>query len=188
MFDPSPLIRRPPAAHPLLEDAGDCNSDPTNCTHPPFWSRTVSYYDGTAATNRVFVHAYTLPASLENGGFRSCMQSRGEVGGTSSPENDRRKILELEFPDDGYNIVCCIFGRLRILAYDTSRMIVSRVNVDVDENVYKVASKIVGVRANLGEGGEDDTTNDKFSVVVEDDDRTGECLLINNKPSGDHIF
>ncbi|KAL4013022.1 hypothetical protein IC575_025174 [Cucumis melo] len=71
-------------------------------------------------------------------------------------------------------------------------MIVSRVNVDVDENVYKVASKIVGVRvqnvANLGEGGEDDTMNDKFSVVVEDDDRTGECLLINNKPSGDHIF
>ncbi|KAL0535955.1 hypothetical protein IC582_024885 [Cucumis melo] len=71
-------------------------------------------------------------------------------------------------------------------------MIVSRVNVDVAENVYKVASKIVGVRvqnvANLGEGGEDDTTNDKFSVVVEDDDRTGECLLINNKPSGDHIF
>ncbi|TYJ99459.1 protein LTV1-like protein [Cucumis melo var. makuwa] len=162
MFDPSPLIRRPPAAHPLLEDAGD---------YP----------------NSTFADA-SMNYDEENGGFRSCMQSRGEVGGTSSPENDRRKILELEFPDDGYNIVCCIFGRLRILAYDTSRMIVSRVNVDVDENVYKVASKIVGVRANLGEGGEDDTTNDKFSVVVEDDDRTGECLLINNKPSGDHIF
>ncbi|KAL0535954.1 hypothetical protein IC582_024884 [Cucumis melo] len=89
------------------------------------------------------------------------MQSRGEVGGKSSPKNDRREILELEFPDD-----CLLYLRKikntssgsifylnpkvklnhvsRDEAYDASRMIVSKVNVDADENVYKVASKIVG--------------------------------------------
>ncbi|KAA0060375.1 protein LTV1-like protein [Cucumis melo var. makuwa] len=95
------------------------------------------------------------------------MQSRGEVGGTSSPENVRREILELEFPDDGYNYLLY----LRVIrntgngstsyqnpkaklnhvpldekAYDASRMIVSKVNFDANENVYEAVSKIVGVR------------------------------------------
>uniref|UniRef100_A0A9I9D9Z8 Uncharacterized protein n=1 Tax=Cucumis melo TaxID=3656 RepID=A0A9I9D9Z8_CUCME len=72
--------------------------------------------------------------------FGSSMQSRGEAGGTSSPENVRREILELEFPDDGYNYL------LYLRAYDASRMIVSKVNFDANENVYEAASKIVGVR------------------------------------------
>ncbi|KAL4027159.1 hypothetical protein IC575_015622 [Cucumis melo] len=235
-------------------------------------------YDGTAATDRVFVrvdnHSYTLPAfddgpvdasgsacydedpnsifadasedydEEENGGFGSSMQSRGEVGGTSSlPENVRREILELGFPDDGYNYLLHLReikntgggstfyqnpkAKLNQVprdekAYDASRMVVSKMNVDADENVYKVASKIVGIRvqnvvdpeiaallddddlsrfgsdvedleedfvvqANLCEDGEGDATNNKFSVV-EDDERKAGSLLVNNKSFGDHIF
>lgn len=66
--------------------------------------------DGTAATDRFFFrvddnHAYPLTAFDEAPVDASdSVLSRGDVGGPAAlPENVRREILELGFPDDGYN-------------------------------------------------------------------------------------
>ncbi|XP_038898842.1 protein LTV1 homolog [Benincasa hispida] len=235
-------------------------------------------YDGTAATDRVFVrvdnHSYSLPAfddgpadasgsacydedpnsifadapedydDEDNGGFGPSLRLREEVGGTAPlPENVRREILELGFPDDGYNYLLHLReikntgggsafyqnpkAKLNQVprdekAYDASRVIVSKGNIDADGNIYKVASKTVGVRvqnvvdpeiaallddddlsrfgsdvedleedfvvqANLCEEGEDDTTDNKFTVV-EDVERTAGSHLVDNKSFGDNIF
>ncbi|KAG6608572.1 Protein LTV1-like protein, partial [Cucurbita argyrosperma subsp. sororia] len=169
-------------------------------------------YDGTAATDRVFVrvdnHSYTLPvfddgpvdasgsASFEenpnsifadapddyddeeNGGFGASGRSRGELGGPASlPENVRREILELGFPDDGYNYLLHLRdikntgggsafynnpkAKLNQLprdekAYDASGVIVSQGTSDADENImYKVASKTVGVKSFIGLAGDE---------------------------------
>uniref|UniRef100_A0A9I9EJN1 Uncharacterized protein n=1 Tax=Cucumis melo TaxID=3656 RepID=A0A9I9EJN1_CUCME len=120
-----------------------------------------SYCDGSTATDRVFVcvdnHSYTLPAfddgpvdassfacydedpnSIfvdasedyveENGGFGSSMSSRGEIKntccGSTFNQNPKAKL----------NHVPC-----------NEKNDFSKVNVDADENIYKVVSKI-GVR------------------------------------------
>lgn len=177
-------------------------------------------YDGTAATDRVFVrvdnHSYTLPvfddgpvdasgsASFEenpnsifadapddyddeeNGGFGASGRSRGELGGPASlPENVRREILELGFPDDGYNYLLHLRdikntgggsafynnpkAKLNQLprdekAYDASGVLVSQGTSDADENImYKVASKTVGVKVQ-------NAIDPEIAALLDDDD------------------
>ncbi|KAK3231730.1 hypothetical protein Dsin_003611 [Dipteronia sinensis] len=143
------------------------------------------YFDETPGNDRVFVRVDNSAYSFGNDNDDSNSifadapddedveddvgQPSGPSGTTSLPENLRREILELGFPDDGYNYL----SHLReikntgggsafyhnpkfklehlprdVKAYDASRVQVNEVkNDDAHErSIYSVASKSVGVK------------------------------------------
>ncbi|KAF2310052.1 hypothetical protein GH714_006334 [Hevea brasiliensis] len=125
-----------------------------------------------------------------------------EFGGASaaetgpSPEHVRREILELGFPDDGYNYLLHLREIKNtgggsyfyqnpkatpdqlprdVKAYDASRVRVSEVKIDDtnDKSIYSVASKTVGVRVQKVFDPEvaallDDSDLSRFGSEVED--------------------
>ncbi|KAL3840259.1 hypothetical protein ACJIZ3_024850 [Penstemon smallii] len=114
---------------------------------------------------------------------------------TSLPDHVRKEILELGFPDDGYNYLTHLreikntgggsayydnpkanFDQLPhdVKAYDASRVAVPKINdVSEDKSIYSVASKTVGVRLQKVLDPEvaailDDSDSSKFESDVED--------------------
>ncbi|KAG8377871.1 hypothetical protein BUALT_Bualt08G0078600 [Buddleja alternifolia] len=129
--------------------------------------------------------------------------ANGAVGGacryepqtSSLPDHVRREILELGFPDDGYNYLThmrdikntgggsayyenpkATFEQLPrdVKAYDASRVELSNVNdVSEEKSIYSVASKTVGVRLQKVVDPEvaailDDSDSSKFDSDIED--------------------
>ncbi|KAF5735613.1 hypothetical protein HS088_TW15G01122 [Tripterygium wilfordii] len=142
-------------------------------------------------------------ASDDEGGhaFASSLPSKGSIGveavgkAAPLPEHIRREILELGFPDDGYNYLTHLReikntgggsmfynnpkpkldqlpGDVR--AYDASRVLVSEARDDsVEQSIYSVASKTVGVRVKKAIDPDvaallDDSDLSRFGSDVED--------------------
>ncbi|KAK3231736.1 hypothetical protein Dsin_003617 [Dipteronia sinensis] len=170
------------------------------------------YFDETPGNDRVFVRVDNSAYSFGNDNDDSNSifadapddedveddvgQPSGPSGTTSLPENLRREILELGFPDDGYNYL----SHLReikntgggsafyhnpkfklehlprdVKAYDASRVQVNEVkNDDAHErSIYSVASKSVGVKVQRAVDPEvaallDDGDLSRFGSDVED--------------------
>lgn len=113
---------------------------------------------------------------------------------TALPDNMRREILELGFPDDGYNYLTHLreikntgggsayfhnpkaeFQMLPqdVKAYDASRVEVSKIDDAAEKSMYSVASKTIDVRLNKVLDPEiaamlDDTNSSNFGSDVED--------------------
>ncbi|TXG52134.1 hypothetical protein EZV62_021303 [Acer yangbiense] len=170
------------------------------------------YFDETPGNDRVFVRVDNSAYSFGNDNDDSNSifadapddedvednvgQPSGPSGTTSLPENLRREILELGFPDDGYNYL----SHLReikntgggsafyqnpkfklehlprdVKAYDASRVQVNELkNDDAHErSIYSVASKSVGVKVQRAVDPEvaallDDGDLSRFGSDVED--------------------
>lgn len=151
-------------------------------------------YDETPGSDRVFVRVDNNDFSIdnllsdENQGesgdsnsiFADAPEDDGDVGGDfvkqigsrpstgQLPDHVRREILDLGFPDDGYNYLLHLREikntgggsayyhnskaqldqlPLDVKAYDASRLKISEVNDNPDESaIYSVASKTVNVR------------------------------------------
>uniref|UniRef100_A0A2P2KAF2 Protein LTV1 homolog n=2 Tax=Rhizophora mucronata TaxID=61149 RepID=A0A2P2KAF2_RHIMU len=150
--------------------------------------------DGTAGSDRVFVRVDNNPFSFADGNPASFDDDQNSIfadaaddidgedevghrllskfGGAkeaSLPEHVRREILELGFPDDGYNYLVHLReikntgggsayihnprARLDLLpsdvkAYDASKVQVAKLKSDdtVDDSIYSVAARTVGIR------------------------------------------
>ncbi|KAK6131246.1 hypothetical protein DH2020_035003 [Rehmannia glutinosa] len=114
---------------------------------------------------------------------------------TALPDHIRREILELGFPDDGYNYLTHLreikntgggsayyqnpkatFDQLPrdVKAYDASRVEVSKINdASEDKSIYSVASKTVGVRLQKVVDPEvaamlDDSASSKYESDIDD--------------------
>ncbi|CAK9178459.1 unnamed protein product [Ilex paraguariensis] len=121
--------------------------------------------------------------------------SRNRTQAATLPDHIRREILELGFPDDGYNYLLHLreikntgagsqyyhnskanLAQLPrdVKAYDASRLEISEVNDDsYEKSIYSVASKAVGVRAQKVVDPEvaallDDSDLSRFGSDVED--------------------
>ncbi|XP_044476159.1 protein LTV1 homolog [Mangifera indica] len=169
------------------------------------------YFDDTPGNDRVFVRLDNNPYSLDvleenhddsNSIFADAAEDDGddelEIRGASTaslPEHIRREILELGFPDDGYNYLTHLREikntgggsafyhnpkfRLDQLprdvkAYDASRVQISQVKSEANDNsIYSVASKTFGVRVPKAIDPEvdallDDSDLSRFGSDVED--------------------
>ncbi|KAL5780608.1 hypothetical protein ACOSQ2_011345 [Xanthoceras sorbifolium] len=170
-------------------------------------------FDETPGNDRVFVRvdnsAYSVNTFSDNNDedsnsiFADAPDDEDEVDGVGQPsvpsgklpEDVRREILELGFPDDGYNYLAHLREikntgggsafyhnpkfRLDQLprdvkAYDASRVQVNEVKNDAhDRSIYSVASKSVGVKVQRAVGPEvaallDDGDLSRFGSDVED--------------------
>ncbi|KAK4723019.1 hypothetical protein R3W88_013252 [Solanum pinnatisectum] len=131
------------------------------------------------------------------------------------PDDVRKEILELGFPDDGYNYLHHLreikntgggsayyenpkakFNELPrdVKAYDASRVAVAKVDDDSNEKyVYNVAAKTVGVRVQKAVDPEvaallDDSDLSHFGSDVEDLELEEDFVITANLPDGaDHV-
>ncbi|TKY72375.1 LTV1-like protein [Spatholobus suberectus] len=123
-------------------------------------------------SDRVFVRVDSNPVSFpvadDDSVFEDAPDEDGGVGGGPLPEDVRREILELGFPDDGYNYLnhlreiknagagSAFFHNPKfklqhlprdVKAYDASRLQISEADGEPEENsMYSVASKTTSVR------------------------------------------
>ncbi|KAK9270753.1 hypothetical protein L1049_026336 [Liquidambar formosana] len=177
-------------------------------------------YDDSPGADRVFVRVdnnqYSIDSFASDENASSCPDdpnsifadapSDDDVGGdfgrasgskppSALPEHVRREILELGFPDDGYNYLTHLREikntgggsafyhnskakldqlPLDVKAYDASRVRISEVNENPNEkSIYSVASKSVGVRLQKAIDPEvsallDDDNLSRFDSDVED--------------------
>ncbi|KAF5748913.1 protein LTV1 [Tripterygium wilfordii] len=162
-----------------------------------------------------------VDAPDDDGGhaFAGSLASRGSIGmaaagkAASLPEHIRREILELGFPDDGYNYLIhmreikntgggsMFYHNLKlklrqlprdVRAYDASRVQVSEARDDsVEQSIYSVASETVGVRLQKAVDPEvaellDDTDLSRFNSDVEDLEE--DFVIHANFPEGGQVI
>ncbi|KAJ0086649.1 hypothetical protein Patl1_09246 [Pistacia atlantica] len=168
-------------------------------------------FDDTPGNDRVFVRVDNSPYSLgtldenhddSNSIFADApddddgeLEFNGSTTTASLPEHVRREILELGFPDDGYNYLAHLreikntgggsafyhnpkfrLDQLQrdVKAYDASRVQISQVKNEAnDKSIYSVASNTIGVRVPKAVDPEvaallDDSDLSRFGSDVED--------------------
>ncbi|KAL0351802.1 UNVERIFIED_CONTAM: protein LTV1 [Sesamum calycinum] len=182
-------------------------SDP-NYSSDPSGDRVFVRVDNNQYTPDSFMNDGDLPADPDsifgdapedcddenaNGGVGGVFSNRGQT--TALPDHIRKEILELGFPDDGYNYLTHLreikntgggsayydnpkanFDQLPrdVKAYDATRIDVSKLtDASEDKSIYSVARQSIGVRLQKVMDPEvaailDDSDSSKFGSDIED--------------------
>ncbi|KZV15486.1 hypothetical protein F511_40149 [Dorcoceras hygrometricum] len=167
-------------------------SDP-NYSSDPSSERVFIRVDNNGGVNPDSIFADALEDC--DGNFDSRESSKYKDQNTALPDHVRKEILELGFPDDGYDYLIHMreiknkgggsnyydnpkasFLQLErdVKAYDSSRVEVRKLNdVSVEKSIYSVAAKTFGVRLQKVVDADvaamlDDSDSSKFGSDVED--------------------